>query len=90
MALARFVASQGVDAKHVVDIGLAQGTDQAIWNYAKENDFLIASKDEDFLHLAIASTDKPQCCPRAGMGATGATRVTTSSTIYATITKAIG
>jgi len=36
----------------VDNIGLpVPATDQAIWNYAKENEFLIVTNDEDFLDL---------------------------------------
>ena len=37
---------------HVDSIGLSvPATDQAIWNYAKENDLLIVTNDEDFPDL---------------------------------------
>ena len=47
-ALARFLASRGVDCQHVLDIDLADATDAEIWDYASKNDVVI-SKDEDFL-----------------------------------------
>ena len=38
---------------HVLDIGLAQENDRAIWAYAALNGFVIVSKDADFADLAV-------------------------------------
>jgi len=38
---------------HVLDIGLAQENDRAIWVYAALNGFVIVSKDADFADLAV-------------------------------------
>ena len=51
-ALARFLASRGVDCQHVLDVDLGGATDAAIWNYASQNDCVVISKDEDFLYMA--------------------------------------
>ena len=51
-ALARFLASRGEEASHVLDLGLAQASDAEIWRHATENGMVIISKDEDFFHLA--------------------------------------
>lgn len=48
-ALARFLASRGVDCFHVLDIDLGTATDATIWEYAGRNDYVVVSKDEDFL-----------------------------------------
>jgi predicted nuclease of predicted toxin-antitoxin system len=51
-ALARFIAEDlRVEALHVVDVGLRDGTDDEIWVYASENDFVLFSKDDDFVTL---------------------------------------
>ena len=50
-ALARFISGLGVEASHVVDAGLRDGSDTEIWNYASENDYVLISKDEDFVTL---------------------------------------
>ncbi|MBI1902472.1 MAG: DUF5615 family PIN-like protein [Planctomycetia bacterium] len=55
-ALARHLESHGHEAKHVSEIGLAEATDQAIWQAATEQGRVIVSKDEDFLHMT-ATTD---------------------------------
>jgi predicted nuclease of predicted toxin-antitoxin system len=35
-----------------------EAVDTAIWNYAFENDLILVSKDEDFVHLANRTGDK--------------------------------
>jgi predicted nuclease of predicted toxin-antitoxin system len=52
-ALARWLASRGYDAMHVLDVGLADATDRAILNYAISNESVVVSKDEDFSRLII-------------------------------------
>ena len=38
---------------HVKDVGLDSASDAAVWVYAKEQVFVIVSKDADFRHLAF-------------------------------------
>ena len=57
-ALARFLASRGVECQHVLDLNLGGATDAAIWEHASRNDCVVISKDEDFLYLANASSAK--------------------------------
>ncbi|MEY2414001.1 MAG: hypothetical protein QOD84_2607 [Acidobacteriaceae bacterium] len=52
IALARFLASRGVECQHVVDLDLGGASDAAIWKYANRNDCVVISKDEDFLYMA--------------------------------------
>ena len=47
-ALARWLASQGVEAEHVFDVGLAEAPDAVIWQQAMERVAVVVSKDEDF------------------------------------------
>ncbi len=47
-ALARFIATQGHDAAHVLDLDLLEAADGAIWEYAVAHDAAIVTKDEDF------------------------------------------
>ena len=54
LALARFLASRGCDCEHVLDLGLASSPDSEIWKYARENERVIISKDEDFFNFAHA------------------------------------
>ena len=57
-ALARFLASLGVDCQHVLDVDLGDASDAEIWEYASGNDYVVVSKDEDFLYLANAPSAK--------------------------------
>ena len=57
-ALALFLDGHGYSAKHVLDLGMDEALDGALWNYARENDLIVVSKDEDFFHLANRSEDK--------------------------------
>ncbi|MGI8741194.1 MAG: DUF5615 family PIN-like protein [Bryobacteraceae bacterium] len=47
-ALARFLATRGVDCQHVLDIGLGDASDAEIWEHAGWNDCVVISKDEIF------------------------------------------
>lgn len=43
---------------HVLEIGLAQENDRAIWAYAAQNGFVIVSKDADFADLAVLDPNR--------------------------------
>ena len=45
---------------HVRDVGLDSSSDEAIWVYAKEQAFVIVSKDADFRHLGFAYGPPPK------------------------------
>jgi predicted nuclease of predicted toxin-antitoxin system len=45
----------GVDALHVSDIGMRNTTDQELWAYASEHEYVLISKDEDFVRLALTA-----------------------------------
>jgi len=47
-ALARFLASRGVDCRHVLYLDLGDATDAEIWEYTCRNDCVVISKDEEF------------------------------------------
>ncbi len=50
--LARFLSEDlGFEALHVTDIGLRDATDANIWHYASSNDFVLISKDDDFVTM---------------------------------------
>jgi predicted nuclease of predicted toxin-antitoxin system len=51
-ALARFLTSKGTECQHELDIGLAEATDAEIWKQATRFDWVVISKDKDFLYLA--------------------------------------
>ena len=47
-ALADWLRSNGHQAEHVLEIGLAQSKDTPIWRYAQAHAAVIITKDEDF------------------------------------------
>lgn len=47
-ALARFLASLGEDAIHVLDAGLLEAADSELWSFALEKGWVIITKDDDF------------------------------------------
>jgi predicted nuclease of predicted toxin-antitoxin system len=53
IALARFLAAEGHDAQHVLDLRMDEADDAAVWAYAAAQGRTLVSKDEDFFHLAI-------------------------------------
>lgn len=59
IALSRFFQAQGLESRHVIELGLDEVSDLEIWQYAKTEDYVIVSKDEDFLHLANLDTGGP-------------------------------
>jgi predicted nuclease of predicted toxin-antitoxin system len=57
MALSRFLASEGLEACHVMDVELDEASDHEIWEYAKMHGYTIISKDEDFFQFANFSLE---------------------------------
>lgn len=47
--------SRGLDCRHVLEVGLAEAQDRDVCKYATEQERVIITKDEDFLHLAVRS-----------------------------------
>ena len=47
-------------SKHVSGCGLAQTADFLVWDFAKANGFVIATKDSDFEHLALLRGQPPK------------------------------
>lgn len=70
-ALARFISEDlRAEALHVADAGLRDGTDADIWSYASENDFVLISKDDDF--VTVYSRTPRQGCYGYESGIAGA------------------
>lgn len=40
------------NSKHVNDLGLTAASDREIWDYAKMNNYVIATKDSDFIDIS--------------------------------------
>lgn len=45
---------------HIRDIGLESAQDIAVWAFAKDNEFLIVSKDSDFRQLSFTLGQPPK------------------------------
>lgn len=48
------------DSVHVSHLGLDRSDDMVLWDLAKRDGFLIASKDTDFLHLSMLRGHPPK------------------------------
>ncbi|NJD67439.1 MAG: hypothetical protein C3F12_02150 [Candidatus Methylomirabilota bacterium] len=59
IALSRFLQTQGLESRHVMELGLDEASDLEIWRYADAEDYVIVSKDEDFLHLVNLGAGGP-------------------------------
>jgi predicted nuclease of predicted toxin-antitoxin system len=59
-ALVRFLVSRGHKAEHVLDLGMDEANDQAIWDYAGKKRCVIVTKDEDFISLSLQTGAKHQ------------------------------
>ncbi len=51
-ALAKWLGGIGVQADHVLDLGLANAPDAVIWARASMDQSIVVSKDDDFFLLA--------------------------------------
>jgi predicted nuclease of predicted toxin-antitoxin system len=45
---------------HVRDVGMKATTDSVVWDYAKENDFMIVAKDADMHDLSLIFGNPPK------------------------------
>jgi len=51
-ALRNFFTEQGHCSCHVLGLRMDEASDLEIWDYADKGNWIVVSKDEDFLHLA--------------------------------------
>lgn len=58
-ALARWLASEGHEAYHVSDLGIASMSDRAVWQHASDTEACIVTKDEDFVLLQALDRNGP-------------------------------
>ena len=58
--LPRLVANLFPDSLHVRDLGFRGKTDEEIWVYARENGFVIISKDSDFQQRSLLYGSPPK------------------------------
>ena len=48
------------DSLHVRDVGMKATTDSIVWDYAKDNDLIIVSKDVDMHDLSLIRGNPPK------------------------------
>jgi len=48
------------DSDHVYPLGLDQALDIEVWNYARDNDFILVSKDADFGEMSLLHGHPPK------------------------------
>ncbi|WP_414546022.1 DUF5615 family PIN-like protein [Nostoc sp. CCY0012] len=48
------------DSLHVRDVGMKATIDPIVWNYAKDNDLMIVSKDADMHDLSLVFGNPPK------------------------------
>jgi predicted nuclease of predicted toxin-antitoxin system len=58
--LPKLLAELYPDSVHVRSVGLRDADDAIIWNYAKENGFIIVSKDSDFQQRSLLYGSPPK------------------------------
>lgn len=58
--LALLLADIFPNSVHVRDIGLKATSDPLVWDYAKDNDFMIVSKDADMHDLSLVFGNPPK------------------------------
>lgn len=59
-ALPRRVADVFPNSVHVRDVGMKATDDPIVWDYAKDNDFMIVSKDADIHDLSLVFGNPPK------------------------------
>jgi predicted nuclease of predicted toxin-antitoxin system len=57
--LPRLLADLFPDSLHVRDVGMKTTVDSLVWDYAKDNGFLIVSKDVDMHDLSLVFGNPP-------------------------------
>jgi predicted nuclease of predicted toxin-antitoxin system len=55
--LTNFIRTTGHQCDHVLEHGMEEQSDAEIWEFAKQHDTIVISKDEDFVHLANRIND---------------------------------
>jgi len=48
------------DSEHVRNVGLKAADDPIVWDYAKDNDFVVVSKDSDFHQRSLVLGSPPK------------------------------
>ncbi len=56
-ALCRLLNARGHESGHVLGLNMDESSDLDIWNFAANSNWIVVSKDADFLHLANRQGD---------------------------------
>ena len=48
------------ESEHVYLVGLDRASDEAVWDYARDNDYLIVTRDTDFSELSVVRGSPPK------------------------------
>jgi len=65
--LPRLLADLFPNSLHVRDVGMKATDDSIVWDYAKDNEFMIVSKDADMHDLSLVFGNPPKVvCLRLG------------------------
>jgi len=51
--LVRRLADLYPNSRHVMEVGLDRSLDKEVWNYARQHEYLIVTKDVDFSELSL-------------------------------------
>jgi predicted nuclease of predicted toxin-antitoxin system len=51
--LARRLTDLYPNSRHVMEVGLDRSLDERVWNYARQHEYLIVTKDVDFSELSL-------------------------------------
>lgn len=58
--LVRMLEADYPNSSHVAELGLGAATDRAIWDFARDHNFMVVSKDSDFRQLAFLLGPPPK------------------------------
>lgn len=72
-SLVRFFNARGIEAVHVLSLGMDRSSDGAIWNYARDERAVVVTKDHDFVTRALLSGPPPQVIHLEGRNARNST-----------------
>ena len=60
LAFADWLVERGYEAKAVRDLGLREANDAVIWSVAKDAEWIVVSKDEDFVEFVLQAESSPR------------------------------
>jgi len=58
--LSKLISEKFPEAKHLSELGLADSTDMAIWEFARSNSYTIVTFDSDFYDLSMVKGCPPK------------------------------